>query len=202
MVRVNRWAAALALLAGVLPAWAQAPADGAQKALARAQYLLRQQTAEKTALQAQLDELKKQLAAAQQELASARAGAASRQQDLQRKLAASVDAERERARGDAARLAQLRRQLQESVANGETLQARLDTQKQNFKLCYANNRKLHDLNLELVELYENKGVVDALRQREPITGLKRVEVENLVQDYRYKLEDLDLSLSEAGTGDR
>lgn len=202
MRRVNRWVAATMLLVGASAGWAQAPADGAQKALARAQYLLRQQTAEKTALQQQLDQLQQQLAAAQQELVKVRAGAVSRQEDLQRKLAANVDAGRDRDRNQAVQLAQLRAQLAAAAQREEALQAKLETQKNNFKVCYANNRKLLDVNQELVALYENKGVVDALRQREPVTGLRRVEVENLVQDYRYKLEDLDLSLSDIGAGER
>lgn len=202
MRRVNRWVAATVLLTGASAGWAQATADGAQKALARAQYLLRQQTAEKTALQQQLDQLQQQLAAAQQELAKVRTGAVSRQEDLQRKLSASVDAGRERERNYAAQLAQLRGRLAAAARQEEALQAKLETQKNNFKVCYANNRKLLDVNQELVALYENKGVVDALKQREPVTGLRRVEVENLVQDYRYKLEDLDLSLSDIGAGER
>ena len=202
MRRVNKWVAATMLLAGASTGWAQAPTDGAQKALARAQYLLRQQTAEKTALQQQLGQLQQQLTAAQQELAKVRAGAGSRQEDLQRKLAANADAGRERDRNQAAQLAQLRGQLAAAAQQEETLEGKLETQKNNFKVCYANNRKLLDVNQELVALYENKGVVDALKQREPVTGLRRVEVENLVQDYRYKLEDLDLSLSDIGAGER
>ncbi len=49
--------------------------------------------------------------------------------------------------------------------------------------CAGDNVKLYQTSLELVERYENKGVWDAMLQREPITQLKRVEIENTVQDY-------------------
>lgn len=50
--------------------------------------------------------------------------------------------------------------------------------------CADKNQKLYALNLELLDLYENKGVWDALLQKEPVTQLKRVEVENIVEGYK------------------
>ncbi len=66
--------------------------------------------------------------------------------------------------------------------------------------CEGNNRKLYQLNVELLERYRKKGVFDALLQHEPVTGLKDVETQNIVQKYR---DELDAQLvSESGDNHR
>lgn len=53
----------------------------------------------------------------------------------------------------------------------------------------GNNRRLAEIANELLARYENKGIVEAFKEREPLTGLERVELENLVQEYRFEIED-------------
>ena len=53
--------------------------------------------------------------------------------------------------------------------------------------------KLVDTNRELVEQYVNKGLWQALRQAEPITQLKQVEIENIAQEYKGTIEVLKIS---------
>jgi chromosome segregation ATPase len=50
--------------------------------------------------------------------------------------------------------------------------------------CEGNNRKLYQLNVNLLERYRKKGVFDALLQHEPVTGLNDVEMQNIIQKYR------------------
>ena len=59
-----------------------------------------------------------------------------------------------------------------------------------FQVCATNNVKLYHASLEMLDLYQKKGVADALQQDEPFIQLKRVQLENLVQDYKFKVEDL------------
>ncbi len=54
--------------------------------------------------------------------------------------------------------------------------------------CEASNLKLYQLNVELLERYRKKGVFDAVLQHEPVTGLKDVETQNVVQKYRDELD--------------
>jgi hypothetical protein len=39
---------------------------------------------------------------------------------------------------------------------------------------------------------ENRGFWSSLTEREPFTQLKRVELENLVEDYKYRADELRL----------
>lgn len=61
-------------------------------------------------------------------------------------------------------------------------QARLVTE------CSNKNDNLAQLNAELLESWQGKGVFEALRQREPVLGLGAVQMFNRVQDYRDKAE--------------
>ena len=36
--------------------------------------------------------------------------------------------------------------------------------------------------------FDDKGVMDALLQHEPFTGIKEVQIENIKQDYSYKAD--------------
>jgi chromosome segregation ATPase len=51
------------------------------------------------------------------------------------------------------------------------------------------NAELFKLGNEILTRYEKFGLGDALAAREPFTGLARVKLENLVQDYQDKIAD-------------
>ena len=59
--------------------------------------------------------------------------------------------------------------------------------------CTARNAQLVRLSDELVRRYRDRGFFDVLLSREPLTGLKRVELEKLAQDYRGKVLDQQLA---------
>jgi len=84
------------------------------------------------------------------------------------------------------------------LQNAASLQAtQLTTQSAQLDGCAGDNLALYKLNLELLEQYRDKGVWDALKQREPVMGLGRVELENKVEHYRARLnqERLDGAIS-------
>jgi len=58
--------------------------------------------------------------------------------------------------------------------------------------CERNNDALYKSSLELIDLYEHKGVMTALLEKEPVTKLKRVELENLMDRYRSLADDMRL----------
>lgn len=58
-----------------------------------------------------------------------------------------------------------------------------------LKTCAVNNVALSELGFEVLTSYENKGFWDRAGQWEPFTQLKRVQIENLVDDYKYLIED-------------
>ena len=51
------------------------------------------------------------------------------------------------------------------------------------------NLELWRLGNEILTRYEKFGLGDALAAREPFTGISRVKLENLVQDYKDKIDD-------------
>jgi archaellum component FlaC len=68
------------------------------------------------------------------------------------------------------------------------LQSSLTAELAERKRCEANNIALYQYGRELMSLYENKGVVTAIRQREPLFGMGQVKIENMLEEYRDKLD--------------
>lgn len=74
-------------------------------------------------------------------------------------------------------------------ADAKLLQTQLDQTTQRAGDCEAKNVKLVGIGNELLDLYQAKGPLTGLLEREPLTQIKRVELENLAQDYQDKLLD-------------
>jgi hypothetical protein len=53
--------------------------------------------------------------------------------------------------------------------------------------CEAKNLQLFEYSQELLQRYQKKGVWASLSQKDPVFGLKEVSMENVVQEYREKL---------------
>ncbi len=186
----------LALLA--LPAHGQQ--DPAQ-ALARAQALLRQVSLEKQQLEATNARLTAENASLQKRLAGAEGNLKSTQNSL---ASAAQKAERSGAAldGTRERLTDLEAQLRTTDADLRTARSEIATKERELSAISTRladveaqqqeterkNLLLFQANVELLELYEDKGPLDALLQREP-TGLKRVGIENVVEEYRLKIDD-------------
>jgi chromosome segregation ATPase len=54
--------------------------------------------------------------------------------------------------------------------------------------CVLKNAKLYDYGLELVKLYENPSLYKKIVLSEPFSQLKRVELENILQNYNDKID--------------
>lgn len=103
------------------------------------------------------------LAAAQEQIAA-----------LQRELAASKSA---------LGLSQEREQRLQQVGN-ELLSRN--------QSCQADNRKLLVISRDLIARYKDRGLADVLLAKEPLTGLRRVQLEKLAQDYEAQLREQTL----------
>jgi len=64
-----------------------------------------------------------------------------------------------------------------------TTKASLDNETVQHKGCREKNGKLAALSEELTNSFQQKGVVDVLISNEPLTQLKKVEMEKLMQEY-------------------
>ena len=67
---------------------------------------------------------------------------------------------------------------------------RFDTKNTALNVCSDKNERLLSLAHQLLQRYQDKNVVDAIRQQEPALGFKDVEIFNEVQDYRGQVDAL------------
>lgn len=189
---------ALALLAGGV----SADEGNAQKAMAKAQFLLRQATAEKTTLQQQVGDLQKQVDALTKQLGELKSSSTAKQDSIVQQMAGNSEKWRSANEKQADELKAARTEIKAGNAKVAELQQSLKAQTDNFSLCYANNKKLYDINKDILGKYKNKGAMDAILQREPFTGVSEVGVENLIQDYQYQLDDLVIPAASASTSNK
>ena len=73
--------------------------------------------------------------------------------------------------------------LQQTQIKDEQEKKRLDG---DIQVCEKKNFELYQISVQLMEKYQAKGVMDAIRQAEPFTQLEKVRIENLLQEYRDK----------------
>lgn len=171
-------------------------ADPTQQALVRAQTLLRQLAQDKAAVDAELLKLRA-------ENAQLKKGAKATESTLAARAAALESATREASGAQGRltraerRLARVTGQLREVVAKYREkaaalrrteaeraeLDARLAATRRELEDAEEKNLALYKLNEEILARFEREGPWDGLLRKEPFSGLKRVEIENLVQDY-------------------
>lgn len=75
-----------------------------------------------------------------------------------------------------------------AARDAELAQARqgLEQSKTETVSCETKNLKLYTYSQDLLQAYRKKGVWASLAQKDPVLGLKEVDVENVVQEYRVK----------------
>ena len=189
----------LVVLAG--PVQAQSARQG-NDGVARLQAALQQLSAEKTTLQGEktklethVAELEKQLAAAQEENKSISTQLA-HSQAAEQQATANGEALNEHLKQAHDRTEELVTHFRETASSlqqtererGE-LQQQLAGSSQQLDLCTKNNVALYDVGIEVLDRYQSKGFWSVMKQKEPFTQLKRVEIENLAEEYRQRLDD-------------
>lgn len=200
--------AALLCTVCALPSWAETTArrgggdNGAVLLqLQQAQTQAQAATAERDALKAENAKLQAELDAIKKEAARLRTDKAAMQQRIDtsdntvtRFKEANSQAV-DRLRETQERLDKVVEKYKELVTNLKEietekvrLQDRDTTQSAQLDVCAKHNLALYQVNIELLEKYRNKSVWDALRQREPVTGLGRVEIENIGEQYRARID--------------
>jgi SMC interacting uncharacterized protein involved in chromosome segregation len=166
---------------------------------------LQQISSERAALQAENAKLKQELEQARKDLQKASSGRAaleSRARALEanagRGEAASKQSEEqmERTRGQLNELITKFREttqtLREVETDRSTVKGQLAVKEREFKTCVDRNAGLYNLNAEVLDRMENRGLWSALTEREPFTKLKRVELENLIDEYKSRADELRL----------
>ena len=59
--------------------------------------------------------------------------------------------------------------------------------------CRRDNGEFVEMTKGLMEQYRQKGMVKVLFEKEPVTGLKKVRLENMLQEYEDKIEQVEFA---------
>jgi chromosome segregation ATPase len=180
------------LVAGLLPALAHADSE-----TDRLREALRSATAQTRALEDQRTGLQAKLAEADREKANLKA-----QVDAAKARAAQVEKEYRQAVQDFnARLEERNQTLEkwkDAYEEASTVARTKDAERAKFeaeskaylastKACTTKNGALVKVGRELLDRYANVTIGDMMVAREPVFALRRVEIQNLLQDYRDKV---------------
>ena len=155
--------------------------------------------ADKDTVERELKKIRSDTGLARRQLTDERAARSRIEADLK-----AVQAEMDKLKG---RLADTEKLLADSVAlQRATAQklAQLESAKkqkegqladkaQDLQVCQTHNGQLYAIGREMMQKYRDKSCQDALAQAEPFTGLKKVEVENLLETWRDSLDQEKLS---------
>lgn len=176
---------------------------GSDAAAARAQMMLRQITAERDAFRAEAEKMEAEVEKRDKKIETLKRKVASIEKrvghsgDVIDKYKENSEMMRDRildARDKMQKLVDKYRELVTALKIVEGERAELvktvDEKQQLNQQCAGDNVKLYETNLELIDLYKDKSAWDAFVQAEPFTQLKRVEIENIAQQYRIKVNDL------------
>ncbi len=194
--------AALAILAMAGAAPARADSDNSPEARLRA--ALKQATARIRDLEDQNAQLQaKQAAAERDKLEFTQKAAAAdkelgelRKQDEADKAALDQAMATEKSQGD--NIAKLQdtysktsQQLSLRDADAKQLDAVVAKLRPQLKSCEGKNAELYKIGEDVLNLYDKEDIFD-LAAREPITKIKRVEIENAMQDYEDKMRENEI----------
>ena len=133
--------------------------------------------AAKAAAEKERDSLKAELASAKVQLAKAQ-----KQSDKSPEMEAEVAKYRDA-------YTQATSSAQQTQADRDRLQTSLTGAQTMLAACQAKNEKLLVLGREILDAYSKFGFNAAFFANEPFIGMKRVELENIAQDYGDRLYD-------------
>lgn len=200
----------LATVAVVLAGTSAAQQTRDDGGAARFQAMVQQLTSEKTQLQSENAKLKTDLDKANAELKSLRDTQAGLERRLNQSETSLTQASATNTRSTAA-LEQQRAREQEIVAEfrklAETLRTTelernelrtsLAARESALSQCVSANQKMFETGNEVLDRYEEKGCFSSMRENEPFTQNRRVRLENLVDEYRWALDDQKLPAASA-----
>jgi Skp family chaperone for outer membrane proteins len=186
-----------------LPAHAQVERSG--NVDARVMQQIQALTSERASLQAEnakleqeLQQLKKDLQKSGSERAAAENRAKALAANASRGEATSKQAEEqlERTRAQMQELVAKFRETANTLRDVETdratVKSQLGAKERELNTCIDRNAALYNLNAEVLDRMESRGFWSSVTEREPFTKLKRVELENLIDGYKYRADELRL----------
>ena len=176
--------------------------DSARRSLARAQALLKQVNAQKVAAETELAKLRQQVAAMESEIDSLKQSLAKSERSLAgttRQLAVSerqgnaletrLGKTETRLRETQSSLATTRKTLKATEQARDEVSATLATTREALADAERKNLELFRLGQEILAEHVGESSFQRLFRSEPLTGIRKVQLENLEQEYAHKLQD-------------
>lgn len=171
---------------------------------ARVMQQLQQLTAEKAAAQAENTKLKAEVEDLKAQLSKTSTALTASEQRAKKvtSAASAKDSAAVQEANDA--LARTRSQMQELVTkfretagvlkevetDRDQLRAQASTQERDLKTCVDRNAGMYLLTDEILRKVDNRGMWSSLTEKEPFTKISRTRLENLIEDYRYRVDEL------------
>jgi type I site-specific restriction endonuclease len=181
--------------------YAQAARSGGENA--RALQQMQQLASERTALQADNAKLKDQVTDLQKKLDKATSdstAAAARAKSLQQASTQELESKKqmaeslEKSRGQMQELITHFRETAQNLKAVETdrndLKSRLDSRNREYATCVDRNVGLYEVNRETLDRLDKHGFWSGVRDSEPFTQISRARLENLIDAYRYRIDEL------------
>lgn len=84
--------------------------------------------------------------------------------------------------------ASIERELAQTQAQKKQVESTLLTRDQQVNICEDKNFKLYQYGRNLLEQCRDRSAADVVLRLEPFTGIKQVEIENLLEGYRDQLD--------------
>jgi chromosome segregation ATPase len=154
-------------------------------------------------LQTQNAKLKQRLASAEQQLKAARVQLAAAKSSAGANRSA-LAAARAQSQGYASDLDRTRANLKKLIgqfgdtivslraleSNRDTLRQHLATTQADLNTCVERNADLYGVAEEVLKRYEHQGLFSYLARYEPFTRLEQTRIENFVDDYRQRAQEL------------
>lgn len=81
----------------------------------------------------------------------------------------------------------------------KTLTTNLASTNLSLRTCEQKNSKLHQFSTDLINIYDKPSIYTAVMRDEPFFQLKRVELENILQDQQDKVNDEKVIYKRSGT---
>jgi chromosome segregation ATPase len=134
----------------------------------------------RSVLEKELSALRQEKAALVEKLEVSETTLATRNQELTNVSASLADRE--------ARLATTQKNLDQTQQERQTYLADLGLRTQELGSCNTKNDGLHKTAEDILKRYKEKTCMTAILEKEPVTGLQRVKLENEIDEYRDKLE--------------
>jgi uncharacterized membrane protein YgaE (UPF0421/DUF939 family) len=139
-------------------------------------------------LEAKMEEQARNLEAKMKEQARNLEAKSKQADEVSTKTKKELQEERQKYAQVSERNKDLEREKEKVMAEKQTVQAELEKTTRNLGQCEVNNAKLCIIAEEVVKAYQDKGIGAALLGKEPLTQIKKVELEELVQRYRQEIE--------------